>query len=271
MERRNLVLQRMQEQTLITSSERIEAERTGAAAAQPDPDSEEDQPARRTSPRGSRTSSSTATGAVTRSPAASRSARRSTWSCRRRPSRRSRRASAASARARRSSRSTTTPAASGRWWVAPTSTQRPFNLATQGRRQPGSSFKPFTLIAALEEGISPGRTFVSGPKTLSGPRGDFKVENYEDRYSGVTSLATATTVSDNSVYAEVGLQAGRHAQGREGRQGDGDPHARLAQPRDGARRAQAGRDAARDGEVIRDARREGNVVSGSLAPYNGAR
>ena len=84
--------------------------------------------------------------------------------------------------------------------------QRPFNLATQGRRQPGSAFKPFTLVAALEKGISPGRTFVSAPKTLDGPRGAFKVENYEDRYAGVTSLAAATTVSDNSVYAEVGYK-----------------------------------------------------------------
>jgi penicillin-binding protein 1A len=84
--------------------------------------------------------------------------------------------------------------------------QRPFNLATQGLRQPGSAFKPFTLIAALEKGISPGRTFVSAPKTLEGPRGPFKVENYNDNYAGVTTLAGATTTSDNSVYAEVGYK-----------------------------------------------------------------
>jgi penicillin-binding protein 1A len=83
---------------------------------------------------------------------------------------------------------------------------QPFNLATQGHRQPGSAFKPFTLIAALEKGISPGRTFVSAKKTLSGSRGNFEVENYEDRYSGVISLAGATTVSDNSVFAEVGYK-----------------------------------------------------------------
>jgi penicillin-binding protein 1A len=79
---------------------------------------------------------------------------------------------------------------------------QPFNLATQGHRQPGSAFKPFTLIAALEKGISPGRTFVSAKKTL----GDFEVENYEDRYAGVISLAGATAVSDNSVFAEVGYK-----------------------------------------------------------------
>jgi penicillin-binding protein 1A len=84
--------------------------------------------------------------------------------------------------------------------------KRPFNLATQGHRQPGSAFKPFTLVAALEKGISPGRTFSSVPKTLEGSRGPFKVENYEDRYAGVTSLAAATTASDNAVYAEVGYQ-----------------------------------------------------------------
>jgi penicillin-binding protein 1A len=83
---------------------------------------------------------------------------------------------------------------------------QPFNLATQGHRQPGSAFKPFTLVAALEKGVSPGRMFVSAKKTIKGPRGPFEVENYEDRYSGLISLASATTVSDNSVYAEVGYK-----------------------------------------------------------------
>ena len=82
----------------------------------------------------------------------------------------------------------------------------PFNLATQGHRQPGSAFKPFTLVAALEKGISPGRTFVSAKKTLDCPSGPFEVSNYEDRYLGTASLATATTTSDNSVYAEVGCK-----------------------------------------------------------------
>ena len=84
--------------------------------------------------------------------------------------------------------------------------QQPFNLATQGHRQPGSAFKPFTLVAALQKGISPGQVFSSQPKTIMGSRGPFKVQNYENRYSGSASLATATTISDNSVYAEVGYK-----------------------------------------------------------------
>ena len=82
----------------------------------------------------------------------------------------------------------------------------PFNLATQGHRQPGSAFKPFTLVAALQKGISPGQVFTSAPKTIDGPRGPFEVKNYEDNYAGSASLATATTISDNSVYAEVGYK-----------------------------------------------------------------
>jgi penicillin-binding protein 1A len=82
----------------------------------------------------------------------------------------------------------------------------PFNLATQGHRQPGSAFKPFTLVAALEKGVPPSQTFVSAPKTISCSGGQFKVKNYEDRYLGAASLASATTYSDNSVYAEVGCR-----------------------------------------------------------------
>ena len=42
----------------------------------------------------------------------------------------------------------------------------PFNLATNGQRQPGSSFKPFTLVTALKEGHSPDETFESAPQQL---------------------------------------------------------------------------------------------------------
>jgi penicillin-binding protein 1A len=147
--------------------------------------------------------------------------------------------------------------------------QRPFNLATQGRRQPGSSFKPFTLIAALEKGISPGRTFVSSPKTLSGPRGDFKVENYEDRYSGVTSLATATTVSDNSVYAEVGYKlVGTRAVAKVAKEMGIRTHVSRnpAMVLGGLKQGVTPLEMAKSYETLAQ---KGNVVTGSLAPYDG--
>jgi len=84
----------------------------------------------------------------------------------------------------------------------------PFNLATNGHRQPGSSFKPFILVRALADGISPEQTYTSGPKVLKTPSGPFEVSNYDDAYSGVASLRGATTSSDNSVYAELGLKLG---------------------------------------------------------------
>ncbi|MGN6587958.1 MAG: transglycosylase domain-containing protein, partial [Solirubrobacterales bacterium] len=64
---------------------------------------------------------------------------------------------------------------------------KPFNLATQGHRQPGSSIKPFTLITALEEGISPYTVFPSEHRTFHfGKHGKevFEVSNDEDSYLG---------------------------------------------------------------------------------------
>jgi penicillin-binding protein 1A len=98
--------------------------------------------------------------------------------------------------------------------------EAPFNLATQGRRQPGSSFKPFTLVTALEAGRDSSEVFTSQPKQFpftarvkkDGREKDapdvFRVKNYEDNYLGSASLYDATTFSDNSVYAELGLQVG---------------------------------------------------------------
>jgi penicillin-binding protein 1A len=83
----------------------------------------------------------------------------------------------------------------------------PFNLATQGQRQPGSSFKPFVLAEALRQNISPQSTWESKKKTYILKGGEkFTVNNYEDAYAGVTTLANATTFSDNSVYAQVGMR-----------------------------------------------------------------
>jgi penicillin-binding protein 1A len=98
----------------------------------------------------------------------------------------------------------------------------PFNLATNGHRQPGSAFKPFTLVTALEQGRSPDETFVSEPQEIpyqtKVPKENghgskvvseiFKVDNYNDSYLGTASILSGTTYSDNSVYSQLGTQVG---------------------------------------------------------------
>jgi penicillin-binding protein 1A len=90
--------------------------------------------------------------------------------------------------------------------------ETPFNLATEGERQPGSSFKAFDLAAALEDGISPNSTWASKEKVFivphTGGKEKFVVHNDEGAYSGSNTLTGATAYSDNSIYAEVGLQVG---------------------------------------------------------------
>ncbi len=87
---------------------------------------------------------------------------------------------------------------------------RPFNLATNGHRQPGSAFKPFILVRALDDGIDPNSSWASMPKQLPfrGAKGRelFEVANYEDSYLGTASLWSATAASDNSVFAELGME-----------------------------------------------------------------
>lgn len=99
--------------------------------------------------------------------------------------------------------------------------ESPFNVATNGYRQPGSSFKPFTLVTALDSGVSPDTVYESAPQKIpfenkvkkkNGKTKTvnevFKVNNYEDSYLGSASIATATTYSDNSVYAQLGTDIG---------------------------------------------------------------
>ncbi len=90
----------------------------------------------------------------------------------------------------------------------------PFNLATEGERQPGSSFKAFDLAAALQDGISPDSVWTSKEKEfiVPGTHGHekFIVHNDEGNYTGSNTLTNATAYSDNSIYAEVGLHVGTH-------------------------------------------------------------
>jgi penicillin-binding protein 1A len=85
----------------------------------------------------------------------------------------------------------------------------PFNLATQGHRQPGSSIKPFILLTALEQGISPYTAYASEPRTFEfGKKGQelFEVTNDGESYAGTCDLFCATTNSDNAVYATLALE-----------------------------------------------------------------
>ncbi|HKH10570.1 MAG TPA: transglycosylase domain-containing protein, partial [Rubrobacter sp.] len=88
-----------------------------------------------------------------------------------------------------------------------------FNLVTQGRRQPGSSFKPFALIAALEQGIDPETEFVSEKKEymVDVPGHDkpekWKVENYDGIVRGEIPLKEALWWSDNTVFTDLVMNA----------------------------------------------------------------
>ncbi len=89
---------------------------------------------------------------------------------------------------------------------------RPFNLATQGQRQPGSTVKPFILAEAMKRGHGLGSVWPSRKRVFdvpgTGGKEKFVVNNFEDSYAGARDLGSALTVSDNSVYAAAGIQTG---------------------------------------------------------------
>lgn len=83
-----------------------------------------------------------------------------------------------------------------------------FNLAVQGRRQPGSAYKTFVLVAALESGISPYETYESSPLTIKLPGSIWKVSNAEGGGRGQITLRNATVHSVNAVYARLVMDVG---------------------------------------------------------------
>jgi penicillin-binding protein 1A len=100
--------------------------------------------------------------------------------------------------------------------VIPGQRRNEFNLLSQARRQPGSTFKTFVLTTAIERGINPASTYyVSAPFTYrpveNGNCEDgswWCVKTYDSTYSGWTSIERATIRSDNSVYAQLTLDLG---------------------------------------------------------------
>jgi penicillin-binding protein 1A len=87
---------------------------------------------------------------------------------------------------------------------------RQFNLAAQGHRQPGSSFKTFVLTTAIKEGVNPNSTYyVSKPLNLNDPKyGPWQVKTFGNDYLGRVNLVQATLHSDNTVYAQLDLDVG---------------------------------------------------------------
>ena len=87
--------------------------------------------------------------------------------------------------------------------------ERQFNLASQGRRQAGSAFKPFVLGAAIDEGISI-RSRFDAPARIQLETGfePWKVENYDKKDYGTLDLIKATESSVNTVYAQLILKVG---------------------------------------------------------------
>jgi penicillin-binding protein 1A len=83
-----------------------------------------------------------------------------------------------------------------------------FDLVTQAKRQPGSSFKTFALIAALEQGIDPSTIYLSGPKSYqvqhdNGRFETWEVENFDGENRGNILLEEALWQSDNSVFTDL--------------------------------------------------------------------
>jgi penicillin-binding protein 1A len=97
--------------------------------------------------------------------------------------------------------------------VIPNKPKNEFNLLSQARRQPGSTFKTFVLAAAVEQGINPDSTYyVSAPFTFKvHPAGNcddgswWCVHTYANDYYGWSSIRSATIRSDNAVYAQLTL------------------------------------------------------------------
>ena len=82
-----------------------------------------------------------------------------------------------------------------------------FNRATEAKRQPGSAFKAFVYLAALENGHRPDDEVVDGPVTI----GTWKPANYEGSYEGAITLAHALAHSSNSAAVQLTNEVGPEA------------------------------------------------------------
>ncbi|MDQ0325327.1 penicillin-binding protein 1A [Rhodopseudomonas julia] len=79
-----------------------------------------------------------------------------------------------------------------------------FNRAVQAKRQPGSSFKPFVYLTALEQGLRPETVRVDQPVRI----GNWEPHNYSNKYEGPVTLKTALARSLNTVAAQLAAEVG---------------------------------------------------------------
>jgi penicillin-binding protein 1A len=82
--------------------------------------------------------------------------------------------------------------------------QSSYNRAVLARRQPGSAFKPFTWLAALEKGVRPDDTVLDGPIRV----GNWSPADFERRYLGDITVEEALAQSINTSAVRLLLQAG---------------------------------------------------------------
>jgi penicillin-binding protein 1A len=88
--------------------------------------------------------------------------------------------------------------------------QLQYDLATQGRRQPGSTFKTFVLASAIAEGRHPETRLDGRQGRVDTGRGSWEVRNYDRRSYPSVTLAGATRLSVNSAFARLGVDIGVH-------------------------------------------------------------
>lgn len=79
-----------------------------------------------------------------------------------------------------------------------------FNRAVAAKRQPGSAFKPFVYLTALERGLTPDTLREDAPINVKG----WQPENYSREYFGPVSLTKALSLSLNTVAVRLGLEVG---------------------------------------------------------------
>ncbi len=80
-----------------------------------------------------------------------------------------------------------------------------FNRVTMARRQPGSAFKPFVYLAAMEAGLTPWTRRLDAPVNVGG----WEPGNYGDKYYGEVALKTALEKSLNTVSVRLAEELGR--------------------------------------------------------------